>query len=154
GQSGRSIQLAQQPALAKSQRAFRDTPHQLLGLPPLVMAKNRALPVDAYIRDRPELAGPPSNANDLRLRRSLEEAGECTKVRRILQAENSAPANPGSFDRRAMLNFMTASLALGGLAGCAVTRQPFGAPLLSQPFRSPQHTPGVPLFFATSLELD
>jgi len=118
------------------------------------MAKNRALPVDAYIRDRPELAGPHSNANDLRLWRSLEEAGECTKVRRILQAENSAPANPGSFDRRAMLNFMTASLALGGLAGCAVNRQPFGAPLLSQPFRSPQHTPGVPLFFATSLELD
>ncbi len=117
------------------------------------MAKNRALPVDAYIRDRPELAGPHSNANDLRLWRSLEEAGECTEVRRILHAENSAPANPGSFDRRALLNFMTASLALGGLTGC-VNRQPFGAPLLSQPFRSPQHTPGVPLFFATSLELD
>jgi len=91
---------------------------------------------------------------ETRLWRSLEELAGSEEVRRFGGAEFPEAATPETIDRRALLNLMTASLALGGLTGCAVNRQPWGAPLLAQPRLAPQHTPGVPLIFATSLELD
>lgn len=107
------------------------------------MGRDRGLTCEDFLSDREETSG-----ESLQLWRGLEELGP-----------NAAPKlaeqpRPDAVDRRAVLNFMTASLALGGLAGCAVNRQPWGAPLLSRPRLSPQHTPGVPLMFATSLELD
>ena len=95
-----------------------------------------------------------SGPGEIRLWRSLDELAGSEEVRRSAGAEFPEPATPETIDRRALLNFMTASLALGGFAGCAVNRQPWGAPLLAQPRLASQHTPGVPLIFATSLELD
>ncbi|MBA3517924.1 MAG: TAT-variant-translocated molybdopterin oxidoreductase, partial [Rhizobiales bacterium] len=85
--------------------------------------------------------------------RSLEELAGSPEVRRHLEAEFPDVVEAGAIDRRTWLRLMGASLALGGLAACdgnVVT----GAPLLSQPRNTPGHTPGVPLVFATSLELN
>ena len=118
------------------------------------MVKQRTPPMEAYIRGARKLDPGGPEGDEHQLWRSVEELEGSGDVRRFSEAEFSGPASPESIDRRTLLNLMTASLALGGLSGCAVNRQPFGAPLLSQPHRSPQHIPGVPLMFATSLELD
>ncbi|MCL4767770.1 MAG: TAT-variant-translocated molybdopterin oxidoreductase [Hyphomicrobiaceae bacterium] len=86
--------------------------------------------------------------------RSPEDLAGEEQARRFLEGEFPEPAAPEAVDRRGLLGRMAASLALAGLGGCAVNRQPWGAPLLSHPRLPPLHTPGVPLRFATSLELD
>lgn len=113
------------------------------------MGQDRKLPVSAYLSqpgdprvERPKLWRDPE---DIDGNKQAGQPGE---------ADFPEPLGPDVIDRRSLLNFMSASLALGGLAGCAANRQPWGAPLLSQPRLSPQHTPGVPLVFATSMQLD
>jgi molybdopterin-containing oxidoreductase family iron-sulfur binding subunit len=85
--------------------------------------------------------------------RSLEDL-DGSKLVDSCEDEHSGPPDSARVNRRALLRFMAASTVLGGLSGCAVNRQPWGAPLLSHPRLSAQHTPGVPLEFATSLELE
>lgn len=117
------------------------------------MGKDRDPPYEAFIRTRTESSASNSDEVSLRLWRSLADlqGGEGHSCR---DAELPDDTGRGSIDRRALLNMMTASMALGGLTGCAVNRQPWGAPLLSHPQLEPQHTPGEPLQFATSMELD
>jgi MoCo/4Fe-4S cofactor protein with predicted Tat translocation signal len=89
-----------------------------------------------------------------RLWRSLEEWEEDpSKARRHLEAEFPEAMQAGTIDRRSWLRLMAASLALAGV-GCDRDRGIAGAPLLSRARGAPGHTPGVPLFFATSLELN
>jgi MoCo/4Fe-4S cofactor protein with predicted Tat translocation signal len=88
-----------------------------------------------------------------RLWRSLEECAEAPDVRGRFAAEFPEAVQGWTIDRRNCLRLMAASLALAGV-GCDRNRGGVGAPLFSQPRGTPGHTPGMPLFFATSLELD
>jgi MoCo/4Fe-4S cofactor protein with predicted Tat translocation signal len=88
-----------------------------------------------------------------RLWRSLEERAGAPDVRAFLEAEFPEAFRAAAIDRRAMMRLMSASLALAGLGACGAS-PPSGAPLLSRARNTPGTTRGVPLTFATSLELD
>ena len=88
-----------------------------------------------------------------RLWRSLEELAGSASVRAYLEEEFPDEFRGGAVDRRTLLRLMSASLTLAGLAACGPV-PPKNAPLLSEARKTPNHTPGVPLVFATSLELD
>ncbi|HET6518820.1 MAG TPA: TAT-variant-translocated molybdopterin oxidoreductase [Geminicoccaceae bacterium] len=89
---------------------------------------------------------------DRHLWRSLEELSETPEVRRYLAAEFPGLAHALATDRRGALRLMGASLALAGLSACDHAG---GDPnLVSRGRAAPGHTPGEPLVFATTLELD
>ena len=89
----------------------------------------------------------------LRLWRSLEELADAPNIRAYLEAEFPDEFRAAAIDRRALMRLMSASLALAGVGACGAS-PPSGAPLLSRARNTPGYTPGVPLTFATSLELD
>ncbi|WP_099507986.1 TAT-variant-translocated molybdopterin oxidoreductase [Microvirga ossetica] len=89
-----------------------------------------------------------------RLWRSLEELAERPEVRRYVEAEFPDIVQAATIDRRTLLQLMSASLALGGLAACDSSDAIRNAPLLSQSHAMPGYTPGVPLTVATSLPLN
>jgi molybdopterin-containing oxidoreductase family iron-sulfur binding subunit len=95
-----------------------------------------------------------SEENGPRLWRSLEELADAPEMQRYLEAEFPDVMDTATVDRRTLLRLMSASLALGGLAGCKGNQPGFGAPLLSQSRNVPGDTPGVPLMIASSLELN
>jgi MoCo/4Fe-4S cofactor protein with predicted Tat translocation signal len=84
--------------------------------------------------------------------RSLEDLAGEPEAQRFLAGEFPEPVDAAGLDRRSVLRLMAASWALAGLAACDTAGRPEGAPLLSQPRNTPGHLPGVPLFFATTLE--
>jgi len=83
--------------------------------------------------------------------RSLEDRADSPEFRRFVENEfpSFAPELLNSPSRRQFLKLMGASLALGGLTGCRWPVEKI-APYAS---RSDGHTPGVPLQFATAMEL-
>jgi MoCo/4Fe-4S cofactor protein with predicted Tat translocation signal len=91
-------------------------------------------------------------ARGRRLWRSLDELADAPEFRRFLEAEFPALARrAGEIDRRNVLRLMGASLALAGLAAC--DQRPRD-PIVARDQGVPGHTPSVPLFFATTLDLD
>jgi MoCo/4Fe-4S cofactor protein with predicted Tat translocation signal len=89
-----------------------------------------------------------------RLWRSLDELADDPLVRSYIEAEFPRIMEAGAINRRALMRLMGASLALAGLGTCGRKPAGNGPPLLSQARQQPGATPGAPLFFATSLELD
>ncbi|MXQ10670.1 TAT-variant-translocated molybdopterin oxidoreductase [Microvirga makkahensis] len=89
-----------------------------------------------------------------RLWRSLEELADAPDIRRYVEAEFPDVVQASPVDRRTLLKLMSASLALGGLAGCNGGDAGKKSPLLSQSHNMPGYTPGVPLTVATSLSLN
>src|SRR5690606_4407311 len=95
---------------------------------------------------RTELAGRSGHE----LWRSLDEWLDGERFEQLVRTEFPDVLGLGGLDRRAFLKTLGAALALGGLAACG-RREP---PLLSRPREILEHTPGVPLHFATALEYE
>ncbi len=98
------------------------------------------------------LAGPLAGKRGRQLWRSLDELVDAPEFRRYLEAEFPDAADRLTVNRRDILRLMGASLALAGLSACD-DAPPAGAVATHDP-GVPGHTPGVPLVFATTLELD
>lgn len=81
--------------------------------------------------------------------RSLEELARASEVHGRYGPEFDQPFEP-STDRRTLLQFVAASLALGSLSGCGQAT----APLLSEPVGDWRQAAGEPLIYATTLDLD
>ncbi len=88
--------------------------------------------------------------------RSLEEVAETPAFTEMIHREFPQLASewsddPDGVSRRRFLQLMSASVALGGLTAC--TRQPLEkiVPWVEQP---EQIVPGLPLYYATAMELD
>lgn len=83
--------------------------------------------------------------------RSLEALNGDAEALRWRDGEFPDLARATATGRRGLLKLMGASLALAGAAGCDGTP---ADPVVSRPRGTPGHTPGEPLFFATSLPLE
>jgi molybdopterin-containing oxidoreductase family iron-sulfur binding subunit len=118
----------------------------LLDVPPLMMETKRK--VDPRLAT---LAGSLADKHGRQLWRSLNELADHPEFRRYLEAEFPDAADLLSVNRRDVLRLMGASLALAGLSACGDSA-PDGSVVASDP-GLPGHTPGAPLFFATTLEL-
>jgi molybdopterin-containing oxidoreductase family iron-sulfur binding subunit len=83
---------------------------------------------------------------------SLEELADEPSFQELMKQEFPALADvwPDALSRRRFLALMGASLALAGIGGCSVKPAPQGTivPYVRQPA---ELTPGVPLFFATTM---
>ena len=97
---------------------------------------------------RAELAG----KSGRRYWRSLEELTDSPKFRTWLEDEFPTRASILMMNRRDLLKFMGASMALAGLAGCRSVFLPQDkiVPYVKQP---EELVPGKPLFYATTLSL-
>ena len=98
------------------------------------------------------LTGSLAGKRGRQLWRSLDELADTPEFRRYLEAEFPHAAGRLAVNRRDVLRLMGASLALAGLSACGDS-PPDGAVAVHDP-GVPGHTPGVPLVFATTLELD
>ncbi len=85
--------------------------------------------------------------------RSLEEVAETEEFQTFLENEFPGGIEPGSssVSRRTFLKLMGASMALAGLTACGPLQPeeriiPYVVP-------PPEHTPGVPLFFASTIPI-
>lgn len=98
------------------------------------------------------LAGSLAGKRGRQLWKSLDQLADAPEFRRYLAAEFPDAADHLTLNRRDVLRLMGASLALAGLLACGDS-PPDGAVAVHDP-GVPGHTPGVPLVFATTLELD
>ncbi len=85
--------------------------------------------------------------------RSLEELAQTPEFRESLQREFASPSGAWQDDvsRRGFLKLMSASLALAGLAGCTKLPPEAIVPYVRQPS---EMVPGLPLFYATAMDLN
>ncbi len=83
--------------------------------------------------------------------RSLDELADAPAFRRYLEAEFPDTSGLLTINRRDALRLMGASLALAGLSACDDAAP--GGVVAARDSGLPGHTPGVPMFFATTLEL-
>jgi molybdopterin-containing oxidoreductase family iron-sulfur binding subunit len=84
--------------------------------------------------------------------RSLEEVAETEEFERWLEDEFPNRSTLGQIDRRSLLKFMGASMALAGLSGCRGVFLPQDkvVPYVKQP---EELVPGRPLFYASAMTL-
>jgi MoCo/4Fe-4S cofactor protein with predicted Tat translocation signal len=87
--------------------------------------------------------------------RSLEALNGDAEALRWRDGEFPDLARATSTGRRGLLKLMGASLALAGATGCdGAPAAPPADPIVSRARGTPGHTPGEPLFFATSLPFE
>ncbi|HVY48503.1 MAG TPA: hypothetical protein VHB21_21590, partial [Minicystis sp.] len=81
----------------------------------------------------------------------LAARGERVEYESLDALSEASAAGGGRFDRRRLLSLVGASLALAGLAGCSRERP---REILPYTITPRDVTPGVPVWYATSLEID
>ncbi len=81
--------------------------------------------------------------------RSLAELASDPELRELVDHGVALPSSPPRPSRRGFLKGIGASVALAGLAACRWPEET----ILPYAHRDPEHSPGVPRYFASSLEL-